>query len=87
MLKLPDFSKHFVLETNSSRLGIGAVLSQDQHQVSFFSKKLTPVMQKQSAYVRELFVVTEVVSKFIHYLVGYKFIIRADQEALKHLCQ
>lgn len=44
-------------------------------------------MQKQSAYVREMFAVKETVSKFRHYLVGHKFIIRTDQEALKCMCQ
>lgn len=44
-------------------------------------------MQKQSAYVRELYAVTEVVGKFWHYLIGHKFIIKTDQEALKHLYQ
>lgn len=87
VLKLPDFNKPFVLETDTSGLGIGAVLSQDRQPIEFFSRKLTSSMQKQSAYVRELFAVIDAVNKFRHYLVGHQFIIRTDQEALKHLCQ
>lgn len=44
-------------------------------------------MQKQSAYVREIYAVTEAISKFKHDLVGQKFIIKTDQESLKHICQ
>lgn len=77
----------FVLETDASGLGIGAILSQQNHPIAYFSKKLTPCMQKKSAYVRELYVVTESVNKFRHYLLGHPFTIKTDQEALKHLCQ
>lgn len=52
-----------------------------------FLMELTPRIQQQSTYVRELYVVTEVVRKFRHYLLGHQFIIRTDQEALKHLWQ
>nr|KYP41227.1 hypothetical protein KK1_037391 [Cajanus cajan] len=55
ILALPDFSKPFVLETNALGMGIGAVLNQDHHLVTFFSKKLTASMQKQSAYTREFY--------------------------------
>ena len=46
VLGLPDFSQTFILETNASGLGIGAMLSQNTIQLHFSQKKLTPSMQR-----------------------------------------
>jgi len=40
ILRLPNFSVLFVLETYASELGIGAVLMQDGHPITYFSQKL-----------------------------------------------
>ena len=42
-------------------------------------------MQKQSAYAREFFAITEAIAKFRHYLLGHKFVIKTDQKSLKSL--
>lgn len=85
ILILPDFTQPFTLETDTSGSGIGAVLSQNRHPIAYFSKKMTPKMSAQSAYIRELFALTEAVSKFRHYLLDHKFVIKTDHQALKHL--
>lgn len=85
VLRLPDFSQPFVLETNASGCGVGAILSQQNHPIAYHSKKTPPVMQKQFAYVRELYALTNAIHKFRHYLVGHQFIVRSDQQALRHL--
>lgn len=85
VLILPDFTQPFTVETDALGSGIGAVLSQNQHPIAYYSKKMTPKMQSQSTYVRELYALTEAVSKFRHYLLGHRFVIKTDHQALKHL--
>ena len=85
VLTLPDFSKPFTLEIDASEIGVGVVLSQMQHPIAYFSKKLNVRMQKQSAYAREFFAITEAIAKFRHYLLGHKFVIKTDQKSLKSL--
>lgn len=87
VLAIPNFKKPFVLETDASGTGIGVVLSQDEHPIAYFSKKLSSRMQKQSAYIREFHAITEALAKFRHYLLGHKFIIRTDQKSLKELLE
>lgn len=51
VLAITNFVESFVLETDASGSGVGAILSQKNHPIAYFSK-LSGHMQKQSAYTR-----------------------------------
>lgn len=53
MLALPDFSKQFIVETDASATGIGAVLMQAGHPIVYLSKSLVPRNLGLSAYEKE----------------------------------
>lgn len=53
MLALPDFSKKFVVETDASATGVGAVLMHDFHPLTYLSKALGPRNLGLSAYEKE----------------------------------
>ena len=54
ILGIPDFSKTFIVGTDASTYGIGAVLMQDGHPLAFISKTLSPKWQGLSVYEKEL---------------------------------
>lgn len=85
VLALPNFEETFILETDASGLGMGAVLIQQGHPICYFSKKFCPKLLISSTYVRELHAITAAVKKWRTYLLGRKFIIHTDQRSLKEL--
>lgn len=87
VLTLPDFSKPFVVETDDSGTGIGAVLMQDQHPIAYLSKSLGPRQQAMSIYERELLAIVYAVQRWGTYLSHAHFIIRTDQKSIKHMLE
>ncbi|KAJ4764940.1 polyprotein [Rhynchospora pubera] len=87
VLALPDYTKKFVIETDASALGIGAVLMQDNKPLAFLSKSLGVKNQGLSTYEKELLALLTAVKKWRHYLLGQPFVIRTDQISLKHLLE
>lgn len=87
ILALPDYTKEFVIESDASGKGLGAVLMQEGHPIAFWSKVLSLRDQVLSTYEKELMAVVLAVLKWRHYLLGRHFIIRTDHQSLKHLLE
>ncbi|XP_064479849.1 uncharacterized protein LOC135393304 [Ornithodoros turicata] len=86
-LRLPDFSKPFILATGASAVGVGAVLLQTddtgfEHPLEFMSATLTEAQQRYTVMERECLAVVSAVGKFRQYLLGRQFTVRTDCSAL-----
>lgn len=87
VLKLPDFSKQFTLETDACHIGIGVVLMQEGHPIAFLSKALGPRVQALSTYEKECLAIILAVDKWRAYLQHKEFIIKTDHQSLAHLTE
>jgi hypothetical protein len=85
LLRLPNFSIPFVLETDACSSGLGAVLMQEGRPIAFYSQSLGPKMSAQSVYEKEALAILHALKKWRHYFLGNKVTIKTDQQALKYL--
>ena len=54
ILALPHFSKSFIIETDASRTSLGAVLTQGEGPIAYFSQVLSDRARLKSVYERKL---------------------------------
>ncbi|KAJ1184471.1 hypothetical protein NDU88_001277 [Pleurodeles waltl] len=92
VLKAPDYSQEFIVQTDASEHGIGAVLAQlneegSDQPVVFISRRLLPREQRWSAIEREAFAVIWVLKKLRPYLFGTHFRVQTDHRPLRWLMQ
>ena len=86
---IPDTKKPFVLRTDASDKGLGAVLLQDQGQglqpIVYASKKLAGAECNYAIIEKECLAIVWGIKKFQPYLFGTTFTIETDHQPLQYL--
>ena len=90
ILAFPDFSKPFILDTDASDVGIGAVLSQEQEDgtervLAYASRVLSKPERRYCVTRKELLAVVSFIKHFRPYLLGRHFTLRTDHGSLTWL--
>ena len=90
ILTYPCIDKEFILDTDASGTGVGAVLSQINDEgkecvIAYFSRTLSKTERQYCVTRRELLAIVLAVKHFHHYLYGVKFTVRTDHGALNWL--
>jgi hypothetical protein len=85
VLALPDFTKTFIIETDACDSGIGAVLSQEDHPIPFYSKALGVSNKKLSVYEKDFLAILIAIDRWRCYLQRNPFVIRTDHKSLCYL--
>ena len=89
ILRLPDMDRPFVLRTDASDAGLGAVLLQEHDEgifpVAYASRKLTKAEQNYAVVERECLAIVWAVAKFHRYLYGGQFVLQTDHRPLTFL--
>ncbi|CAM5103968.1 unnamed protein product [Natator depressus] len=92
VLANPDFDKPFVVFTDASDTGLGAVLMQEdekgeRHPIVYLSKKLLPREQHYAAIEKECLAMVWALKKLEPYLFGRHFTVYTDHSPLTWLHQ
>ena len=93
VLSYPDFTQPFILETDASYAGLGAVLTQEKMEkghlrsrpIAYASRSLTPAERHYGVTELEALAVVWALRHYRVYCLGYKTIVYTDHSALKSL--
>ena len=84
LLSFPDFSKPFVIHTDASHTQLGAVISQDNNPIAFYSRKLNPAQTRYTTTERELLSIVETLKEFRSILLGQEIEVFTDHQNLTY---
>ena len=91
ILSYPSFDHPYILETDASIQGLGAILSQEQdgriHPVAYASRSLSPQERNYGITELETLAVVWAISHFKSYLYGNSVTVYTDHSAIKAILE
>ena len=92
VLDHPDFSRPFIVDTDASEIGMGAILSQEDEEgreriVMVDSRKFNRAESKWHIREKEALGIIWALEKFRPFVLGTEFVVRTDHSSLKWLLE
>jgi hypothetical protein len=87
VLSLAYSVQPFVLECDASSEGIGELFMQNQHLISFESRKIREPKKLYMIYDKEMLAIMHALANFKKYLVGRHFGVRTDHNNLRYFLE
>ena len=84
LLAYPNFKLPFAIHTDASHTQLGAVISQGNKPIAFYSRKLNPAQTRYTTTERELLSIVETLKEFCNILLGQRITVYADHKNLTH---
>ena len=83
----PDFKKNFIVECDCLGNGIGVVLMEEGHPLSFTSHPIKGKILKKTIYEKEMLEIIHSLKKWKPYLIGRHFKVKIDHGILKYFLE
>ncbi len=83
VLAYPDFTKPFEIYTDASTKQLGAVITQENRPIAFFSRKLSGAQSKYTVTKLELLAIVETLKEFNGMLWGQQINVYTDHKNLR----
>ena len=82
LLNYPDWTQPFTIHTDASDYQLGAVISQNDKPIAFFSRRLSKAQRNYTTTEKELLSIVECLKQFRGILFGYPINVFSDHKNL-----
>ena len=82
-----EFIKTFIMESDALGNGIGVVLMQEGHPLTFTSHSIKGKNLKRPNYENEMLAILHILQQWCPYLIGRHFKVKTDHDSLKYFLE